>query len=192
MKIVLASKSPRRKELMEFITKDFETIVSDVDETFIEGLSIIEQSKRLAYIKAKEVLNMIEDDVIVIGSDTMVVKNDKVFGKPKDREDAINMIKELKNNKHQVITSLAVLVRKNSKYEEYIDYDITEVHIKDMNEDEIIKWVDSNKCYDKAGAYAIQGEFSVFIDKMVGNYFTVVGLPIHKLYDILKKGNLKK
>lgn len=187
MKIVLASKSPRRKELMEFITKDFETIVSDVDETFIDGLSIIEQSKRLAYIKAKEVFNMIEDDVIVIGSDTMVVKNDKVFGKPEDRENAINMIKELKNNKHQVITSLAVLVRKNGKYEEYIDYDITEVHIKDMSEDEIIKWVDSNKCYDKAGAYAIQGEFSVFIDKMVGNYFTVVGLPIHKLYDILKK-----
>lgn len=187
MRIILASKSPRRKELMEFITKDFETIVSDVDETLVDELSIIEQSKRLAYIKAKAVFSKLDDNVTVIGSDTMVVKDSKVYGKPKNREDAINMINELKDGKHQVITSLAVLVKKDGKYEEYIDFDVTEVHIKDMEEDEIIKWVDSGKCFDKAGAYAIQGEFSVFIDKMVGNYFSVVGLPIHKLYDILKK-----
>lgn len=187
MKIILASKSPRRKELLEFITEDFEISVSDVDETFVDGLKVIEQSKRLAYIKAKTVFDKLEDNTIVIGSDTIVVKEDKVYGKPKDREEAIEMINELKNSKHQVITSLAVLVKKDGKYEEYIDYDTTEVHIKDMSEEEIIKWVDSGKCFDKAGAYAIQGEFSVFIDKIVGNYFTVVGLPIHKLYDILKK-----
>ncbi|MDO4283154.1 MAG: Maf family protein [Clostridia bacterium] len=187
MRVILASKSPRRKELLELITKKYEVLVSDVDETFAPGLTIIEQSKRLAYMKAKKVFDDTKKgERIVIGSDTMVVKKDKIFGKPQDRDEAIFMIKELKNAEHEVITSLAVLVLKDGKYREYIDYDITKVHIKDMSEEEIIKWVDTGKAYDKAGAYAIQGEFGVFVDKIDGNYFTVVGLPIHKLYDIFK------
>lgn len=187
MRIILASKSPRRKELMNLITNNYEVIVSDVDETFKEGLNIIEQSKRLAYIKAKKVFAETNNDRIVIGSDTMVVKNDKVYGKPKSKEEAISMIKELKNGEHQVITSLAVLIEKDGKYTEYIDYDVTKVYINDMTEEEILNWIDSGNAYDKAGAYAIQGEFGVFIDRIDGNYFTVVGLPIHKLYDILKR-----
>lgn len=186
MRIILASKSPRRKELMNLITDNYEVIGSDVDETLEKDLSVITQAKRLAYIKAKKVFDETNDDRIVIGSDTMVVKDNKIYGKPKSREDAITMIKELKNGEHEVITSLAVLVKKDDKYTEYIDYDITNVYIKDMTEEEILNWVESGNAYDKAGAYAIQGEFGVFIDKIDGNYFTVVGLPIHKLYDILK------
>lgn len=187
MRVILASKSPRRKELMKYITDNYEVIVSDVDESFVEDLTLIEQSERLAYIKAKKVFDMCDGDRIVIGSDTMVLKDDKIYGKPKDRNDAINMLNDLKNSRHQVITSLAVLIKNSKNYKEYIDYDVTDVYFKDITEAEIINWVDSGECFDKAGAYAIQGKFGVFIDRIVGNYFTVVGLPIHKLYEAIKK-----
>ena len=188
MKVILASKSPRRKELMDLLGIDYEIIVSNADETLEEGMSFEEQSKRLGYIKAKAVFDETSGDRIVIGSDTMVMKDGKLYGKPKDREDAIRMLNELKNDKHQVFTSLAILVQKNNKYEEYIDCDITDVYFSDISEIEIERWVDSGEAYDKAGAYGIQSsKFAVFIDKIDGNYSTVVGLPINKLYNIVKK-----
>ena len=188
MKVILASKSPRRKELMDLLGIDYEIIVSNADETLEEGMSFEEQSKRLGYIKAKAVFDETSGDRIVIGSDTMVMKDGKLYGKPKDREDAIRMLNELKNDKHQVFTSLAILVQKGDKYEEYIDCDITDVYFSDISEIEIERWVDSGEAYDKAGAYGIQSsKFAVFIDKIDGNYSTVVGLPINKLYNILKK-----
>ena len=188
MKVILASKSPRRKELMDLLGIDYEIIVSNADETLKEGLSFEEQSKRLGYIKAKAVFDETSGDRIVIGSDTMVMKDGKLYGKPKDREDAIRMLNELKNDKHQVFTSLAILVQKGDKYEEYIDCDTTDVYFSDIPEIEIERWVDSGEAYDKAGAYGIQSsKFAVFIDKIDGNYSTVVGLPINKVYNILKK-----
>ena len=187
MRVILASKSPRRKELLSMITKDYEIIVSDADETFEEGLSIEEQAKRLAYIKAKTVFDETKGDRLVIGSDTMVVKGNKIYGKPKNDEDALNMLKDLRNDKHQVITGLAVLIEKDGKYIEYSDYDVADVYFKDFTDEEIWNWIKTGKAYDKAGAYAVQGEFMVHIDKIDGNYATVMGLPIHKVYDILKK-----
>ena len=188
MKVILASKSPRRKELMDLLGIDYEIIVSNANETLEEGMSFEEQSKRLGYIKAKAVFDETSGDRIVIGSDTMVMKDGKLYGKPKDREDAIRMLNELKNDKHQVFTSLAILVQKGDKYEEYIDCDTTDVYFSDILEIEIERWVDSGEAYDKAGAYGIQSsKFAVFIDKIDGNYSTVVGLPINKLYNIVKK-----
>ena len=187
MKVILASKSPRRKELMELLDIDFEIMVSQADETLEEGLSLEEQSKKLGYIKAKAVFDKTSGDRIVIGSDTLVVKDGKLFGKPKDREDAINMIKALKNNKHQVITSIAILVEKEGKYQEYLDYDITDVYVADMSKEEIEDWIDTGKSYDKAGAYAIQMEFAKHVQKIDGNYESIVGLPINKVYKILKQ-----
>ncbi len=187
MRVILASKSPRRKELLKFILQDFEVVESKTNEKFDKNLTLEEQSKKLAYVKARKVFDETFSDRIVIGADTLVVKDGNVYGKPKDREDAILMLNKLKNGIHQVITSLAVLVEKDGKYDEYVLYDKTDIHVKDMSKEEIEKWVDLNKCYDKAGSYGIQSEFSVFIDRIEGNYFTVVGLPIHKLYDILKK-----
>ena len=187
MKVILASKSPRRKELMDFLGIDYEIKVSEVDETLEEGLAIEEQSKRLGYIKAKAVFDQTTGDRIVIGSDTLVVKDNIIFGKPKDRQDAINMVNTIKNDKHQVITSIAVLVQEGNEYKEYIDYDIADVYISDMSQEEIEEWIDSGKAYDKAGAYAIQLDFMKFIEKVDGNYGTVIGLPIHKLYRILKQ-----
>lgn len=185
-KIILTSQSPRRKELLDLMGLKYEVIVSNADETFEEGLTIEEQSKRLGYIKAKTVFDKTEGNRVVIGSDTMVLKDGKVYGKPHDRDDAIKMLLELKNAKHTVVTSLAVLIDKDGKYKEYVDVDKTDVYIKDMTQEEIEHWVDLRKPYDLAGGYAVQSEFGVFVEKIEGNYFTVVGLPIHKLYDIIK------
>lgn len=192
MRLILASKSPRRKELLELITNDYEVIVSEADETLEEGLTIEEEAKKLSFIKAKTVFDETQGDRIVIGSDTMVVKDNKIYGKPKNNEDAFNMLKILNNDKHQVITGLAILVERDGKYTEYLDYDIADVYFNDMTDEEIWDWIKTGKADDKAGAYAIQGEFMVHINKIDGNYATVMGLPIHKVYDILKKEFNKK
>ena len=97
------------------------------------------------------------------------------------------MIKKFKNDKHQVLTSVAVLVEKNGKYFENIDYVSSDVYISDMTEKEIEDWVDTGKAYDKAGAYAIQCEFIKFIERIDGNYGSIIGLPVNKVYEILKK-----
>ena len=111
MKIILASESPRRRELLEMMGLKFDIKPSNSDETFKEGLSIEEQSKRLAYIKAKSVFDETsnEGDRAVIGSDTMVIEGDKIYGKPHTREQAIEMLQDLNNTKHQVITSICVI-----------------------------------------------------------------------------------
>lgn len=190
MKIILASQSPRRKELMDILNIKYDIIVSNADETIQEGLTVEEQAKRLSYIKAKTVFDETQGDRIVIGSDTMVVKDGKIYGKPHSKEDAFKILKELNGQKHQVITGLAVLVEKNGKYEEYLEYDTAEVYFKSMSDKEITDWINTGKAMDKAGAYAVQGEFCVFIEKINGNYSTVKGLPIHKVYDRLKSLNI--
>lgn len=187
MKIILASASSRRRELLEMMGLDFEVKVSNCDESFEEGLSIEEQSKRLAYIKAKTIFDETTGDRVVIGSDTMVLKDDKIYGKPKDREEAIEMLTDLSGKQHRVITSICVLSQEGKVYKEQVDYDIADVYFKKMTMKEIEAWIDKDKPYDKAGAYAVQSEFGVHIEKINGNYFTVVGLPIHKLYDMLKQ-----
>lgn len=187
MKFILASKSPRRKVLMDMLQIPCEVIVSNCDETFEKGLTIEEQSKRLAYIKAKAVFDKTQGDRIVIGSDSMVLKGNNVYGKPKDKAEAVRMLNDLKNDKHTVITSLAVLIQNGDKYIENVDYDKAELYFKDMTDEEIDKWIEEDKPYDKAGGYAVQSKFAVFINKIDGNYFSTMGLPIHKLYDVIKE-----
>ena len=187
MKIILASQSAIRKELLKQMGLEFKVLVSNADETFEEGLSLEEQSKRLAYIKAKTVFDETSGDRIVIGADTMIIKDNVAYGKPKDKEDAIKMLKMLKNTMHKAITSICVLVEKDGKYERYLDYDTTKVYFKDMTDEEILHWIKIGNPYNKAGAYALQSPFCVFLEKVDGNFNTVQGLPTHKLYDILKK-----
>lgn len=187
MKIILASQSPIRKELLKQMGYEFDVLVSHADETLEEGLTLEEQSKRLAYIKAKTVFDETSGDRIVIGADTMIIKNGILYGKPKDKDDAIKMLKMLKNTEHKAITSICVLVEKNGKYEEYIDYDTTKVFFKDMTDKEILYWIEIGNPYNKAGAYALQSPFCVFVSKVDGNFNTVQGLPTHKLYDIIKQ-----
>ena len=189
MKIILASGSPRRKELLKLIVPEFDIIVSETDENLEEGLESQEQASRLSYIKAKNVYDKTNGDRIIIGSDTIVTKNGKIYGKPKDREDAKQMLKELLEGDkiHSIITGLCVMIYKDGQCKEYKLYDEVKVFLKDMSNDEIDKWIDTGKAMDKAGAYGIQNEFCVFVEKIEGNYTTAVGLPTHKLYDIIKE-----
>ena len=187
MRIILASQSPKRKELLEQMELKFDVLVSNADETFEEGLPIEEQSTRLAYLKAKTVFDETTGDRLVIGADTLILKDGKEYGKPKNKKEAIAMFNMLKNTNHSVITSLCVLVEKDGKYEEYLDYDVTKVYFKDMTEKEILHWIEIGNPYNKAGGYAIQSPFCVFVDKIEGNYTTIQGLPVHKLYDVIKK-----
>jgi len=188
MKIILASASPRRKELLGLIVPEFDIIESKSDELLNNNLSPEEQASYLASIKAKEVFSRTQGDRIVIGADTIVAKNRKIYGKPKNKEHAKQMLKELTEDDgiHSVITGLCVIVEKDENYEEYNTYDEVKVFLKNITDEEIEKWIATGKAIDKAGAYGIQNEFGVFVDKIEGNYTTVVGLPIHKVYEIIK------
>lgn len=189
MRFILASGSPRRKELLKLIVQDFEVIISGVNETLEEGLTPSEQVTRLAYIKAKDVFNKTDGDRIVIGSDTIVTREGKIYGKPHDKNHAKQMLNELfEGNKiHNVMTGLAVLISMDGEYKEFKICDEAEIVLKDVSEKEIDRWIATGKADDKAGAYGIQDEFCVFIENIKGNYNTIMGLPTHKLYDIIKE-----
>ncbi len=188
MKIILASKSPRRKELLKLIVPEFEIMASNTDEQIEQGLTMPEQVMKLSYNKAKNVYNRTEGNRIIIGSDTIVVKNNKIYGKPKDENHAKQMIKELikGDRTHSIFTGLSVIIEKDGKYEEYKTYDEVKVYLKDISDKEIEKWINTGNAMDKAGAYGIQNEFCVFVEKIDGNYSSAIGLPTHKVYDIIK------
>ena len=187
MRIILASSSLRRKELMQFLNIPFEVITKDVDETIDINKNIYEESMRVSYKKAKAVYDNIDGDVIVIGSDTIVYCDNKIYGKPKDYQDAVRMLKTFSGKSHEVISSLCLLIRKDNKEYQELTYDKCEVFVDNMSESEINEWINSNDVYTKAGAYAIQEGFGKFIKKIDGDYFSIVGFPIHKLYKLLKK-----
>ncbi len=187
MRIILASTSPRRQKLMQEFNLPFEVITKAVDESFVGTNNIYEQSMQVSKRKAEAIFKDIADDVIVIGSDTIVVYNNKIYGKPKDYDDAFRMIKDFSGNTHEVISSLCLLVRKDGKEYTELTYDKCDVSVDVMSDDEIKEWINSNDVYSKAGAYAIQEGFGKYIKEIKGDYFSIVGFPIHKLYNLLKK-----
>lgn len=190
MKIILASQSPRRVALMELAKIDFEVMPSNKEEKIKDGFDIEEQSKEVAYQKALDIFNNTQGDRAIIGADTIVVKDNKVFGKPADRKEAIRMLKELENDVHTIYTSLAVLIEDKGQYKEYKELVKTNITVHSMTEQEIIEYVDTEEPYDKAGAYAIQSCFAKYIDEIEGNYMSVIGLPIDKVYKILKENEI--
>ena len=140
--------------------------------------------KKLAISKAKEVFKKVEKDyeeLIVIGGDTVVFFNGKILGKPKDEEDAYNMLKKLQNNVNYVYSGLAVIIKKDGKIIDKNDYTKTAVYIKKMTNNEIKEYIETKEPLDKAGSYAIQGIGRKFIDKIEGSYNSVVGLDTEKL-----------
>jgi len=179
MKVILASKSPRRKEILSMITKEFDVVVSDEEEIIDEKLDIYEQAKSLAYTKAKSVFDRLSGDRIVIGSDTMVVDLDgKIYGKPKDREDAFGMISMLSGRTHSVFTGVTVI--KNGVAETFfVKSDVT---FYELSEGEINNYLDSGEYADKAGSYGIQGKGCILVKEVQGDYFNIVGLPIARTY----------
>ncbi len=187
MRVVLASKSARRRELLSLLNIPFEIICKETNECLDENKNHYQECMNTAEKKAKAVFDEIDGDVIVIGSDTIVSFNGKIYGKPKNYDDAFNMIKSFSSNCHEVISSLCLLVRKNGVLYKELTYDKCIVYVDEMNDNEINDWINSNDVYSKAGAYAIQEGFGKYITKIDGDYFSIVGLPIHQVYKLLKK-----
>ena len=187
MKIILASKSPRRRELLERLGYNFEVLTSEKEEVLDKNLTPLENSYNISYQKGMDILNKTEGDRIIISSDTMVIKDNGILGKPKSRDDAFKMLKKLNNTSHEVITSIYVFQVINNKVTEYKDYSKALVYVDNLTDSEINNYLDTNEAYDKAGSYAIQGLFSKHIVKIEGDYYAIVGLPLNKLYNILKK-----
>lgn len=186
MKIILASKSPRRKELLSLITNNFDIIVSDADEHVDETLTSAEKVKSIAKQKANIVASNIDEDCVVIGSDTIVVVDETILGKPHDYDDAVRMLHMISGRTHKVMTGISVVIKKKGKQKEINDVDIADVHVNALSDEEIENWINTGNAWDKAGAYAIQQEFAVHIDKINGSFATVMGLPVHLVYNILK------
>lgn len=186
MKIILASKSPRRKELLSLITNNFDIIVSDADEHVDETLTSAEKVKSIAKQKANIVASNIDEDCVVIGSDTIVVVDETILGKPHDYDDAVRMLHMISGRTHKVMTGVSVVTKKEGKQKEINDVDIADVHVNALSDEEIENWINTGNAWDKAGAYAIQQEFAVHIDKINGSFATVMGLPVHLVYNILK------
>ena len=186
MKIILASKSPRRKELLSLIKNNFDIIVSDADEHVDETLTSAEKVKSIAKQKANIVASNIDEDCVVIGSDTIVVVDETILGKPHDHDDAVRMLHMISGRTHKVMTGVSVVIKKEGKQKEINDIDIADVHVNALSDEEIENWINTGNAWDKAGAYAIQQEFAVHIDKINGSFATVMGLPVHLVYNILK------
>ncbi len=183
MNIVLASASPRRKELLSNLNLDFKIIKSDIEE-FVNDKDIpTSVAMSLSFQKAIDIANKTSENDIVIGADTIVVLDDKILGKPKDEQDAFNTLTQLSGKYHKVITGICVLRLSDNK--KVVDYEVTKVKMREFSEDEIKRYIKTTEPMDKAGSYAIQGYGSLLVEQINGDYFNVVGLPVSKLAQIL-------
>ena len=191
MRIVLASSSPRRKELMKFFKLPYEIIFKDTLEEVDPNLDCYHNCMNVAQNKAKVVFDDISSDVLVIGSDTMVICDGKIYGKPKDLMEAYEMVKSISGGSHEVVSSLCVMIRKENQVFTELTYDKAVVHVSNLSDEEIYDWINNNDVLTRAGAYAIQDGFCKYIEKIEGDYFSLVGLPVHKLYTVFKKYNIK-
>ena len=176
MAVILASASPRRKELLSFITDEFSVLPSGVEEIVPEKLSVCKIPEYLAKLKALDIANKNPNDT-VIGADTSVILGKTVLGKPKDREDARNMLLMLSGKTHKVITGCAVV--KNGGCKSFSV--VSKVKFQKLSINEIEAYLDTSEPYDKAGSYAVQGRAGAFVEYIKGDYFNIVGLPIAKL-----------
>ena len=185
LKFILASASDRRKELLSRIISDFEVKISDFDEGTVEVSKDIEKYvKTLAEGKAKSVALNCTNDSIIIGADTIVVIDDNILGKPKDKDDAFQMLKLLSNNVHRVYSGVTVINNEKQVMKSECLY--TEVYFSELSDEEIWRYIDTGECLDKAGAYGIQGYGGVFVEKINGCYYNVVGLPLNLLNKMIK------
>ena len=189
MKIILASKSKRRQDLLDMMKIKYDCIVSDKEEKIDYNLSPIDNCINISLEKALDVKNKTKGDRIIISCDTIVVQNGKIYGKPKDYDEAFSMLKLLSNTSHEVISCLTVIKIQDNKEKIYKSQSKCLVYIDKLTDEEIRSWIEENRPYDKAGGYAIQEEFGKYITKIEGDYYAIVGLPINELYNILKSIN---
>ena len=188
--MVLASKSPRRRELLEMLGAQFEVITSDCDEN-ITGLAPRDLVRELALRKAEAVYERLNDpDAVVIGSDTIVTPDGvKALGKPRDRDDAVRTLAELSGKWHSVCTGIAVIgcpSDTSSGTEKVAETVETKVKFLDLTKEECERYADTGEPLDKAGSYGIQGRGGALVEKIDGDYYSVVGLPVSRLRVILR------
>ena len=176
-KIILASQSLRRKQLLQWAEMEFDIVVEPTDETYPAGLSLQQTAIHIAWQKAEAVKHLVPTKII-IAADTIVVLNNEIIGKPKDREDAISILTKLSGREHQVITG--VVIMQNKKIISFAD--VTDVAFHSLTQQQIIFYIDKYKPYDKAGAYAIQEWIGVTgIKKITGDFYNVMGLPVSRV-----------
>lgn len=182
--IILASQSPRRHQMLKELGLDFKIQTKDVEEVYPDNLKGEEIPVYLAKLKGEAFVLDMNEKELVITADTIVCVDDMVLGKPKDRDDAVKMLKTLSGRSHQVISGVCL----KSKEKEATFSTTTHVHFKELSLEEIEYYIDNYKPFDKAGAYGIQEWIGfVGIDGIEGSYFNVVGLPIQRLYQELSK-----
>lgn len=190
MQIILASSSKRRQDLLKMINLDYKVIVSDEEEVVDNSLSVLENCQNISYQKALNVLKKVKEDSIIISCDTVVCKDNELIGKPKDKLDATLMLKKLSGTSHIVYSCLTVLKVKNQEIiKEYKEVGEGLVYVDNLSNEEIEDWINKGNPYNKAGGYAIQEEFGKYITKVEGDFYAIVGLPLNKLYQILKNIN---
>ena len=182
MRIILASQSPRRRELMRMLHIPHDAIVSEVEEDVPEQIAPGELVEMLALQKAQAVFAQYPE-ACVIGADTIVYIDGEIVGKPKDDVDAANILNKLQGRTHEVYTGVAVLTQTGTE----VKHDITRVTFASMTEHEIAWYVKTGEPRDKAGAYGIQGPGGIFVERVEGNYFTVIGMPLPLLYRMLAR-----
>ena len=182
--VVLASESPRRAELLSKIGLSFSVIASNVDEDFRNNETPVAHVKRLALAKASKVAAT-STQGIIIGADTIVVLEGNILGKPQDEDEARKMLSLLSGNTHYVYTGFAIL--ENQSARSIVDYERTSVHFRDLSDDEIDGYVQTGSPMDKAGAYGIQDLSAIFVDRIDGCFYNVVGFPLAKFYLVMKE-----
>ena len=181
-RVILASSSPRRKELLSLLNIKYEAIPADIEEYVDPNNDLVKEIEKLSYQKAFHVFKD-NKDALVIGSDTIVKINNEVLGKPKSYEQAKKMLQTLSNNTHEVVTGVTIL--KGDKVETFSS--IANVTFYPLTDEEIDEYIKTNEPMDKAGAYAIQGIGAKFIKSIDGDYYTIMGLPIGELYHRIEK-----
>ena len=181
MQLILASQSPRRKELLGLFHIPFTVRIADIDETMDPAKAPYDEVARVSLLKAKAVEANAED--VVIAADTIVVCDGKPLGKPHSVEEAAGMLRLLSGRDHQVMTGMTVL--RGDTHRSITE--VTDIHFRALSENEIARYVASGEPMDKAGAYGIQGGAALFAEKMVGDYYNVMGLPVCRLWQLLSQ-----
>lgn len=189
--VILASGSPRRKELLELIGVDFKIITSNKEEV-ITSTNPEQVVKELSLMKAEDVAESITGPAIILGADTVVAHGGRILGKPKDAEDAVTMIRSFAGDDHFVYTGVCIIRKEADGSVKKISFaEGTRVTVYPMTEEEIKRYVASGEPMDKAGAYAIQGLFAPYIKGIEGDYYNIVGFPIAAIYQKLKEEGIE-
>ena len=188
MKIILASKSPRRREILSSLGLSFEILSADADESSSER-DPLRLAEELSLRKGRATRDLLvsrgewNDDTLVIAADTVVVRDEEILGKPKDESDAVRMLRSLSGNTHSVVSGVSLLYgeRETAAAEQ------TTVVFSRLSDEDLLRYVRTGEPMDKAGAYAVQGLASMWIEGIRGDYFSVVGLPVHRLNELLRE-----